>query len=276
MTQYFIIYISPNGATRIVAEELKNSLDRDNNELNILDLTDRSEHEGFLEKLKKADQACLLVGSPVFRDTAVPPVMAFIERLPQKEGLWAAPFVTWGLACSGVALWQMGNALMKKGCRLAGALKVAGPHSLIIRAKEPIGVGHPDETDRSIIREFAENLLNPTRELDRGALDYQPGHLAVEQKAKLEKPWMIIPKTIDEAACTQCGVCEEDCPMGAVSLEPFPTYGPDCFDCFNCVNHCPENAIQPGVPFEKIEQMVRNRVETIKETPPTQMFSTAE
>ena len=83
---------------------------------------------------------------------------------------------------------------------------------------------------------------------------------------------MIIPKTIDEEACTQCGTCEAVCPVGAVVLDPDPVFNARCFDCFNCVRECPEDAIIFSVPLEKIEAMIRKRMETFNEKPLTQVF----
>ncbi len=40
---------------------------------------------------------------------------ACVEDNVLMDGAIAVPFVTWGQACSGVALWQMGSALKEKG-----------------------------------------------------------------------------------------------------------------------------------------------------------------
>ena len=272
MTNFFIAYISPNNATRTVAQELENRLSQSGRDVTMLDLADPAAKDAFLEKLQASQEACLLIGSPVYRDMAVPPVMAFIDELPKKEKLWTVPFVTWGLASSGVALLQMANVLIAKGYDLAGAAKVAAVHSMMLHANTPAGAGHPDEADKQKVRDLADSLLEKLTPLDPAALNYQPDHLAKEHKAKLEKPWMVIPKTIVEDVCTQCGVCEEECPVAAVTLEPFPQFGNTCFDCFNCVRLCPEDAIQSSVPIKMIEEMILERVNNIAERPLTQIF----
>ena len=83
---------------------------------------------------------------------------------------------------------------------------------------------------------------------------------------------MIIPKTVDEESCTQCSVCAEECPVAAISLDPYPVFNEACFDCFNCIRLCPEAAIEPGVPLAKIEEMIRDRVTTINEQPLTEIY----
>lgn len=270
--QFFVVYISPNGSTRAVADELAAQLVQGGHDVTLLDLADGIRRGSVLKKITAAEQACLLIGSPVYRDMAVPPVMEFIAALPEAKNLAAVPFVTWGLACSGVALWQMGRALIQKGCRLSGAAKVAGVHSMMWPADAPVGAGHPDHADKQLVRELAGVLMNRRGSLSLADLDYQPGNLAAEFKAKITKPWMVIPKTVDIEACTQCGDCEAECPVEAVVLAPYPQFGDNCFDCFTCVRICPEDAIHSGVPLAKIEAMIRERVRTINEQPPTQIF----
>jgi ferredoxin/flavodoxin len=274
---YYIVYISPNGSTGQVAEVLAAQLHKGGARVDRLDLAGAAGTAAFIEKLNNDPQACLLIGSPVYRDMAVPPVMAFIEALGATGTGWVVPFVTWGLACSGVALWQMGGALQAKGYRIAGAARVAALHALMWPAAGPVGEGHPDETDKQQVRDLADRLLAKDRDgtfaaLPLETLDYQPAERAGEFKAKLDKPWMVIPKKVDEEACTQCGVCEEECPVAAVSLDPYPVFGDACFDCFNCIRLCPETAIEPGVPLAKIEAMIRDRVATINEQPLTEIY----
>ncbi|MHA1731247.1 MAG: EFR1 family ferrodoxin, partial [Promethearchaeota archaeon] len=44
--------------------------------------------------------------------------------------------------------------------------------------------------------------------------------------------------------CVGCGLCERNCPVGAVKLEgDKPTFSRDCILCLRCYNFCPENAI---------------------------------
>lgn len=139
--QYHIVYLSPNGSTRSVAQALAQGLSGDDPSVALTDLADSDHDDGakadpeasprLLEPTRDGHATCLLIGSPVYFNRAVPPVMEFIESLPPSDGRWAVPFVTYGRACSGVALWQMATALQKRGYQIAGALKVQAVHSLM-------------------------------------------------------------------------------------------------------------------------------------------------
>jgi len=278
MKTAFVVYCSPAGTTRHVAEVMAAQLEAQRYTVHRLDLGVGANPTRFYEQLNGAGAGdCLFVGSPVYRELAVPPVTAFLDGLPRADGCAAVPFVTWGGAISGVALWQMGKRFDDKGYVLAGAAKVLAVHSMMWQSTDPVGQGHPDGTDdeqlRGLIVEVAARLSGSSEErLSLADLDYQPESLSAEFKKKLEQPWMIIPKTIDEGKCTQCAICTQVCPVGAVSLDPLPVFNDRCFDCFGCIRECPEAAIVPAVTIEKIAAMIRERVEKYNEQPPTQIF----
>lgn len=276
-SKFFVVFISPNGSTRLVADLFLQQLADSGQQTASLNLSDHLLIPDFIEEIADSENICLLIGSPVYRDMAVPPVMDFIQGLPKKANAWAVPFVTWGLACSGVALWQMGKALSEKGFRIAGAAKVAAVHAMMRNLDHPVGEGHPDADDRKEVVRLIDLLIskfdtNSVKALDLNVLDYQPPEMSGEFKSRMGKPWMIVPKKIDTYACTQCGLCEEDCPVQAIALDPYPKFTDSCFDCFNCVQFCPENAILPAKSLDEIRAGIGKRVNAIQERPLTRSF----
>ena len=277
MQRAYIVYCSPAGSTRHVAHVIATALKEKSVDVQQLDLGVVRDPTRFIETMRRsATGACLFVGSPVYRDVAVPPVMAFLERLPADTGLAAVPFVTWGGANSGLALWQMGKTLQRRGCRLVGAAKVLGVHSMMWPSASPVGQGHPDADDDrhvgALVDRVVERLQAAAEPMPLETLNYQPEAVSAEIKPKLGQPWTIIPKTVDADKCTQCAICKQICPVCAVTLDPWPAFDQNCFDCFNCIRECPEEAIVPAVTLDQIEAMIRERVETFDEQPPTQIF----
>ena len=273
-----ITYCSPAGSTRQIANVIHNRFTQRNADVVTLDLAKGQERSAAMDLIKSTDQKkCLFIGSPVYRDVAIPPVMNFINELSQQERNYAVPFVTWGQACSGVALWQMGAALMKKGYRIAAAAKVVALHSMMWLTDDPAGKGHPDDKDQREIEALVDKLHSrfdaddvPVLSLDD--LDYQPPERAAKMKNKITLPWYIIPKNVDSEVCTQCGICAEECPVDAVSINPYPEFDQNCIDCFNCIRLCPENAIASSISMDDIADIIRKRVRTINERPLTQVF----
>jgi ferredoxin len=274
----FIMFSSPAGSTRKVALFIKEEFRRHNTDVQWLNIAQDNEAPNFLKSLESAGrQACLFVGSPVYRDVAVPPIKDAIEKLPQMDRAFAVPFVTWGQACSGVALWQMGKALRNKGFEIAGAAKVLAVHSLMWQTKKPAGKGHPDQSDQGAVKKLVGALSRrfefkniPVLSLD--TLDYQDRVRSDQMKDKIDAPWMNVPKEVNSDSCTQCGICRDECPVKAVVLDPWPRFNENCFDCFNCVRLCPERAIKSVLSMREIEEHIRTRVRTIAEQPHTQIF----
>lgn len=51
-------------------------------------------------------------------------------------------------------------------------------------------------------------------------------------------------KLVDADACTECGICRDRCPYGAIALDPKPIFDQArCYGCWACYNHCPTQAI---------------------------------
>jgi ferredoxin/flavodoxin len=277
-TKVFVAYCSPAGSTRRVANEIENVFQKNHVDVETLDLGKTREWSPFQKKIESAgEQACLFVGSPVYGDMAIPPVMQFVESLPACGDAWAVPFVTWGEACSGLAIWQLGDALVKKGFRVAGAAKVVAVHSMMWQETEPAGQGHPDEIDLEIVTGLVENIsrrhaAGTLSALAQDVLDYQPAAMSVEIRKKMSAPRKVMPKAVDIEACTQCGVCESECPVQAVRLDPYPVFDTNCFGCCSCIRLCPEEAIQPAMPLRQVADAIRKRVNTVQERPLTQVY----
>ena len=277
-TMMFVVFCSPAGSTRHVAGVIEKELRRLQAEIFSLDLGRERDWSQALASIKAAGKnACLFIGSPVYRNLTVPPVKKFIEALPDVQKSCAIPFVTWGGAVSGIALWEMGKALCDKGFIIAGAAKVLSVHSLMWYSDNPMGSGHPDTNDDKAVEELVRMVFNglsrkrlPSLQLE--ALDYQPLVLGEKMKKNLLKSWPVTPKKINETKCSECDICRQECPAGAITMEPYPKINAQCFDCFNCVRLCPENAIESEVDPQSFGDLIKKRAEMLNEQPLTQVF----
>lgn len=253
--EHVIVYCSPAGSTRHVAAVIEKEINGLGKTAVTCDIGKERSWEPILEQIRtKAtveDRFCLFIGSPVYVYHAVPPVLAFIDALPNVTLGYAVPFATWGCVTSGVALWEMARNLNDKGFGILGAAKVLSVHSRLWQSRHPIGRGHPDQSDDNTIKRFVRTISTClTREkvqtLPLSVLDYQSENhrnMMKQTTVKTAKQG-IPPRKIVSGKCTRCGICRETCPADAVTLAPYPVFGTDCFGCFNCVRLCPENAIE--------------------------------
>jgi uncharacterized Fe-S center protein len=68
-------------------------------------------------------------------------------------------------------------------------------------------------------------------------------------------PW------VDEERCTDCGICVEECPVGAISSENDTAiiHMDQCIRCGTCHDVCPQEAVRHD--SEKIPELVQANVE---------------
>lgn len=275
----FIVYFSPAGSTSHVAGVIEKQFQALGIDIWVLDLGEcrngAKEISRHIEESK--GNSCLFIGSPVYVSHAVPPVMECIAGLTENTGAFAVPFVTWGGACSGISLYEMGKELLNKGFTVLGAAKILAVHSLMWQLENPLGNGHPDSNDDRMVK----NLVNcihhklhsdTPRGIKLADLAYQSkeNHLEME-KVSLEAAKADMPRReIDAELCNQCQICAEVCPMDTVAFTPYPEFGHDCVFCFSCMKQCPEQAIK--VDFSEIWQRIKDRAAFFSEHPHSQIF----
>ena len=240
MTQHTIVFFSPAGTTRRVAHHLERCL---------------AEHGVPAGGPVPADRlgldrpSCLWIGSPVYCDHALPLVAEWIEGLPHSTRGFAVPFVTWGGVTSGLALPELAEALQARGFQTVGAAKVLAEHSSLWAAAEPLGAGRPDAADLAQVRELVAAVVANLGQaapapLDLRRLDYLSPSLRTEAASKSlakAKSMMPAPRAV-ETRCTRCGECAAACPVGAITLDPYPVMAEHCVRCQQCVRICPEGA----------------------------------
>lgn len=273
-----IVYCSPAGSTKHVALVMERKLRSLEIPVTVLDLGGEPDIPFIVSQLPSArDNLCLYIGSPVYALHPLPPVMDFIACLPPAKEGYSIPFVTWGGVSSGTALLDMGKALEERGYRLLGAAKVLAPHSRMWALDTPLGKGHPDGEDDAMVEELVLTVngklkLGQPPPLPLNQLDYQTRELRdLAGKMSFETARASFPPVVfKETQCTLCGLCAELCPMGAITLSPYPKTGPSCISCWNCVRYCPEGALTTDL--TKTYERIRDLAAMFKEGPLTRIF----
>ncbi|MCX8044808.1 MAG: EFR1 family ferrodoxin [Desulfobacterota bacterium] len=274
--EFFIVYSSPAGSTKKVARAMNEILWKQGMKTFAADLADPIATATVLRHIAASEDHCLCIGSPVYACHAVPPVTSFIAELPAKKNCCAVPFITWGCVTSGLALYEMAEALVQKGYHIAGAASLPAEHSMLWQAEHPLGKGRPDEQDiaaaQAFITKISKNIADQIAGIEPTTLNYQPELLRETMRnLSLDAVREMLPrKTVDATRCTQCNICMAACPAAAITLDPYPTFGPACFLCYRCVRLCPEHAIMAD--FSTMEAGLRQRAAMFQEKAEPRFF----
>ena len=193
-----------------------------------------------------------VVGFATFTDFGGPPYLfqTFMEGLPEQESKPAFVFNTYGFI-SGKTLRTMERTVAGKGFVVIAGHSLHTPESyppMIAR-----GRGYEEAPGEKELYAF-DAFIDEMREL-LGKVE--KGQDVKQKKVRVGLVNSMLPrfprtkarqdmgeKYVDESLCTECGICEKQCPYEAIRLEPKPVFDRSkCYGCWRCYNGCPEQAI---------------------------------
>lgn len=183
-------------------------------------------------------------------------VVKFLSLLPKSPGTPAVMLGTHG-AFSGGVRGMVKRKLSKKGFKCLAAGIISFPDSFF-----PF---FGDETNR---RHFARGIENARRYADDFDRLFSDGKTSWSRwpilseihglifgaffaSRKLVRPLHTSVHAV-KSACTRCGTCVRNCPVGALSLKNdggIPIAGMNCTNCLRCVALCPVDAMRHLVGF---------------------------
>ncbi len=202
-----------------------------------------------------------LVAFATFTDFLGPPFLMqqFIEKLPEQDHKPSFVLNTYGYI-SGKTLSALSKWATARGFNVFMGHSLHTPENyppMILKGKAFI-----DDPDKKELEEF-ESFIKRLRTQVR--LRVWEGKPPVREKIKVGAIGMVIPmfsrtkarkdmgkKFVKQDLCTECGVCRDGCPHGAIILDPKPVFDQKrCYGCWHCFHHCPEKAIYTYAVGEK-------------------------
>ncbi len=191
------------------------------------------------------------IGSPVFYYKEPVVVRRFIEQLPKADRRPAFTFITHG-GNPVNTLRRMQKLLEKRGYVVLNSLSCAGYDTYPMFLRVWRQWGHPSDKEMELARDFGRQLVDEIRLLREEPHYVEPSYPFVGGKYLLMsmlfaggrmKHFFPRPAPRKEI-CTRCGVCARNCPMGCISMAPYPVVGQDCMWCYLCERICPVQAYQ--------------------------------
>ncbi len=227
--KFYEIIFSPTGGAKKVADILSRDMAE---QILEVDLCDRKMD---FSELVLEDDDIVLIAVPSYGGH-VPQTAAI--RLSTISGKQARAILVcvYGNRAYDNTLAELLDVSCKAGFRPTAAVAALAEHSIARK----VAAGRPDAEDEKRLKEMADQIIHKLAASD-SAVPQIPG--TVPQKSGSKMPGMAPDAT---EACVKCGLCAEQCPVGAID---FMSMNPDrqkCISCMRCISICPVGAKKLG------------------------------
>lgn len=225
MSVYKIVF-SPTGGTKKAADLFTDSFSQENT---YIDLCNRS--LDFSSFAFCPEDTCV-VAVPSYGGR-VPD--AAVTRLGKMQGNKALAIlvVVYGNRAYEDTFAELQDTLTNAGFICIAGVAAIAEHSIM----QQFAANRPDAQDKDELASFARVIRS---RMESGTL---PTHLSLPGNRPYKEYGGVPLKPQAGKSCTQCGLCAEHCPVGAIfAKDPSQTDTKTCISCMRCVSICPQHA----------------------------------
>ena len=183
----------------------------------------------------------VVFGTPVYAGRVPNLLIKYVSSV-RGSGALAVPVVCYGNRSYDDALMELRLTLEAGGFLPVAGAAFSCQHSF----SQSQNAGRPDVSDLTIAGGFADAVAKKLAAGDLtpvtvpGNDPVGPYYTPRDRHGNPINILKVVPKTSD--ACTRCGLCAEQCPLGSIDPEDETRMTGKCMKCNRCVKHCPAEA----------------------------------
>lgn len=230
-----VVCFSPTGTSRAVAGAIARGLDP-----GPVEWTDLTPPQARTGPFQASKDDLLVVAVPVYMGR-VPALLGSWFRRMAARNTPTVCVVVYGNRAFDDALLELRDILTGRGCRVISCAAFIGEHSFS-DSETPIAPGRPDAADLELAEVFGRRIRAAVESLpwvNEMPEIHLPGNRPYGGATEL---WSLDFIDVGDH-CTECGVCAEVCPMGAIDPADCRHIDEDlCITCCACIKDCPEGA----------------------------------
>lgn len=230
-----VVYFSPTGTTKAVVQGIAHGISP-----GTVELIDITSPDARKQPLQTSQDEMLVIGVPVYMGR-VPALLDEWLNAIRADSTPAVCVVVYGNRVYDDALLELKDITMKCGCIPVACAAYIGEHSFS-DSEAPTAQGRPDKDDLNHAILFGQKIrekLQSTSSISQVSDVYVPGTYPYRGVTKL---WVVDFIAVSDE-CSQCGICAEKCPVGAINAEiPYLINTEKCITCCACIKNCPQGA----------------------------------
>jgi ferredoxin len=257
----YAVYLSPTSTTEravlAVAEGTGLPYEK-------VDLTTWKSRQNLIRSFTKDE--LVIAGMPVYGGRLPINVENFFSGI-KGSNTPAVALVMYGNREYEDALIEMKIKLEKRGFKVIAGAAFIGEHTFT----KKVATGRPDAGDLKIAKEFGGKVIKEIDKAMAGKLIVSGNYPYVKSGFRPGSPGHITIHGIvnNMENCTLCGICAEECPWGAITInENVNTDLKKCMRCLRCIKVCPEDARKITDPkFYELIKRFEDRFGAVRKEP---------